>query len=218
MNIQVLGQLLSLIADPQRMLFPVKHTEKETSHMGAGSRHSTHSAQNSSSISTRSINGSAMDSLMVSLRSRSPRLLILVNRAVRRLLGPQGMESLHNKVACQCIALVQAPEILEALFVVPRSRSKRRSSSMWSDDDYGDHSGSDGDDGYGSGNDSNAYEDAEGDGDADPEESRSRGAYNAWKQGNLEALVEVLRKNRRHWHPAVKSASASLYDTLIDYL
>ena len=39
-----------------------------------------------------------------------------------------------------------------------------------------------------------------------------------WKQDRFDKLVEVLRRNRLHWHPNVKNASALLFDTLLNYL
>ena len=39
-----------------------------------------------------------------------------------------------------------------------------------------------------------------------------------WKQDRFDKLVEVLRRNRLHWHPNVKNASALLFDILLNYL
>ena len=39
-----------------------------------------------------------------------------------------------------------------------------------------------------------------------------------WRQDQLDKLVEILRKNRNHWHPIVKDSSAEFFDILLNYL
>jgi hypothetical protein len=40
---------------------------------------------------------------------------------------------------------------------------------------------------------------------------------NIWKEKQFDKLIEILRKNRNHWHPMVKSASGRLFDIILNY-
>ena len=118
---------------------------------------------------------------------------------MRKLLT--GMGSMHSKVATQCISTVKSNGILLKYFITIGS---------------GSGSGSDNDDYM---NDSNDNSSSSSSGrPINGSSSRDAELLLQWKKDMLDRLVEVLRRNRNHWHPAVKRLSGELFDTLLNHL
>ena len=131
---------------------------------------------------------------------RKNRLKILIERLIQKLLN--GMLSLHSKVATQCFSIIEKNSILLRYFVDLNNNNE-------SDDDNNNNNNN---------NNSN-----------DINDDNNIKMYNAkivilsdelisWKQDRLDQLIEVLRKNRNHWHPNIVNSSALLFDRLLNYL
>ena len=100
-----------------------------------------------------------------------------------------GMLSMHSKVASQCLSVVENNSILLKYFV-----------TINSDNDEDDN-----------------------DDNINKNENSAKTVVLSdelinWKQDRFDKLVDVLRRNRLHWHPHVKNASALLFDILLNYL
>ena len=157
------------------------------------------------------------------------RIRVLVDRIIQKLLN--GMSSNHCKIALLCLNIASKQEILLKYFVtIPVNND---------DDDYDDYDNDRNRDRNGSEQYNNKYDNYN---DVDchdsieaihihkkiPQKDNNKKEIDSitapsddlinWKQDKFDRLVEVLRKNRNHWHPNVKALSGELFDTLLNYL
>ena len=139
--------------------------------------------------------------------SASNRLKVLVERIIQKLLF--GMLSDHCKVAPLCISIVEKNAILLKYFVTITEDNNNNSDNSENENE------NDEDDDYNSGYERDTIEP----GPKIPQKiEKLSEKVMEWKRNKFEKLVEILRKNRNHWHPQVKIASGKLFDTLLNYL
>ena len=182
-----LGQLLSAsVADDLRVAFS-----------GNEGVTITKSSNNSSDIDNKGIdNRGGIKGIKV------PRVKILLSRVLFRLL--RGTESLHSKVACQCLSVIEDKSVLERYFVpkLPLNDNNNNNNNN-SEEEHSKNSN------LNKPSSSSCSWDSE---------VEVLPVVMEWKEQQTEKLVESLRRNRNHWHPAVKTASGRLFDTILNYL
>ena len=132
---------------------------------------------------------------------RKNRLKILIERLIQKLLN--GMLSLHSKVATQCFSIIEKNSILLRYFVDLNNNNE-------SDDDNTNNNNNN--------NNSNDINDDNNIKMYDAKIVILSDELISWKQDRLDQLIEVLRKNRNHWHPNIVNSSALLFDRLLNYL
>ena len=132
-----------------------------------------------------------------SIFSRPVKFRVLIERVLQKILT--GMLSYHCKIACMCLAMIDKREILMKYFVTITDDNCDNSDN---ENNFNEYSG----------------ESVEYESKKDRIIDRISDKLSDWKQTQLDKLVEVLRKNRNHWHPSVKSASGQLFDKLLNYL
>jgi hypothetical protein len=139
----------------------------------------------------------------ISVFSASKRLKVLVERIIQKLLS--GMLSDHCKVSPLCISIVEKNAILLKYFVTITEENNGNNSENDSNED----------DDYNSGYERDTIEPVP---KIPQKVEKLSEKVMEWKRNKFEKLVEILRKNRNHWHPQVKIASGKLFDTLLNYL
>jgi hypothetical protein len=139
----------------------------------------------------------------ITVFSASKRLKVLVERIIQKLLS--GMLSDHCKVSPLCISIVEKNAILLKYFVTITEENNGNNSENDSNED----------DDYYSGYERDTIEPVP---KIPQKVEKLSEKVMDWKRNKFEKLVEILRKNRNHWHPQVKIASGKLFDTLLNYL
>ena len=152
-----------------------------------------------------------------SLFSSQVRIKVLVDRIIQKLLN--GMSSNHCKIALLCLTIVSKNEILLKYFVTVPIDDRENENEDNDDEDY--------DDGYHDSIESSQKTFRSNNNDKNNKNNNNQSLKNVispsddltnWKQDKFDRLVDVLRKNRTHWHPTVKATSGHLFDTLLNYL
>jgi hypothetical protein len=175
-----------------------------------------------------SAESSVKNILPSSLFQTQIRIRVLVDRIIQKLLN--GMSSNHCKIALLCLNIASKQEILLKYFVtIPVNDDDY-------DYDYDDDRNRDRNESeqYNNKNDNNYNVDCYDSIEAihihkkSPKKDSNKKEIDSitapsddlinWKQDKFDRLVEVLRKNRNHWHPNVKALSGELFDTLLNYL
>ena len=194
-----------------------KDENKENTKMANSSLNSTSTSTSSSRTSEEtheecSEECSRSKFLPSSLFLSQVRIKVLVDRIIQKLLN--GMSSNHCKVASLCLTIASKNEILLKYFVtVPTDDNENESEN----DDYNDGYHDSIEASQKTFKDNNNNDNNDNNQAINNITTQSDDLIN-WKQDKFDRLVDVLRKNRTHWHPTVKATSGHLFDTLLNYL